>query len=83
MNWRATVSLVVGALLALLGGLWLLQGADAVHIRPILCVSNCKPITGESIGWLVAGIVTMLLGVLALVLATRYMHRRAHQRTQQ
>jgi hypothetical protein len=75
MNWRTTTSVIVGVVLMLLGLLWLLQGADTVHVRPILCVANCKPVTGGSVGWLTAGIVALLVGLL-LVAGARYLHRR-------
>jgi hypothetical protein len=58
--------LVGGVVLVLLGALWALQGADLVHIRPILCVGNCEPLVGGSIGWLVVGLVTFAIGVRLL-----------------
>ena len=70
MSWRRTVWIVVGIVLMMLGLLWILQGADVVRIRPILCIANCQPITGGSVGWLIAGIVTLLVGV-AMVLPRR------------
>ena len=76
MNWRNITSLVVGVALMLLGSLWLLQGADLVHVRPILCVTNCKPVTGGSVAWLTAGIVTLLIGLLLVAASIRYRHRR-------
>ena len=49
--------------LILLGLLWILQGADVVRIRPILCFANCQPITGGSPGWLAIGVVTLVVGL--------------------
>ena len=76
VNWRNITSLVVGVALMLLGSLWLLQGADLVHVRPMLCVTNCKPVTGGSVAWLTAGVVTLLIGLLFVAASTRYRHRR-------
>lgn len=61
------VALIVGAVSALLGGLWLLQGLDLVRIAPILCVANCEPIVGGSLTWSLIGGVAMLVGVLAIL----------------
>jgi hypothetical protein len=62
---------VVGALAAMLGTLWLLQGLGAVHMRPILCVADCAPIQGSSPTWAVIGGVVAVIGVLAVVYAVR------------
>lgn len=56
-----------GIVLVLLGALWALQGADLVHIRPILCFADCEPLVGGSIGWLIVGLVAFALGVLLLL----------------
>ena len=48
MNFRALARILFGVALTLLGLLWLLQGADLVHIRPILCVANCTPLEGPT-----------------------------------
>jgi hypothetical protein len=50
----------------LLGLLWVLQGADLLHIRPILCVADCKPVEGGSVGWMTAGVL-LLIGGLAVI----------------
>jgi hypothetical protein len=57
---------VSGIVLALLGLLWTLQGADLIHIKPILCFANCEPLVGGSITWLVVGLVVLALGVWLL-----------------
>jgi hypothetical protein len=49
--------------LILLGLLWILQGADVVRIRPILCVADCQPITGGSLSWLTIGVVILVVGL--------------------
>ena len=71
MKWRSVTLLVLGVLSTLLGLLWLLQGADLLHVRPILCVSNCRPVEGGSIGWMAAGAVVLVLGLLAVAAGLR------------
>ena len=66
MNRRALIWILPGVASTLVGLLWLLQGADLVHIRPILCVANCRPLEGGSIGWMTAGALVLLVGVLAI-----------------
>lgn len=73
-KWRL-VLLVIGVALTLLGVLWFLQGAGVVHVRPILCVSNCKPVT-KSVGWLIAGIVAGMVGVALARASASDLHRR-------
>ena len=75
MNWRILTLLVVGIALTGLGVLWLLQGVDAVHVRPILCISNCKPVTSGSGSWLAVGIVALIVGMAAAALSARHLHR--------
>jgi hypothetical protein len=60
------VTLVLGVLGALLGGLWLLQGLGLVHIAPILCVAECEPIEGASQTWAGVGAVLLLAGAFAI-----------------
>jgi hypothetical protein len=72
VKWRKTARVVVGMVLILLGLLWILQGADVVRIRPILCVADCQPVNGGSPGWLAIGVVTLVVGlVVAGVLRRR------------
>jgi hypothetical protein len=74
MNKHA-IGTVVGAILVGLGLLWTLQGGDVVHVRPVLCVSNCKPITGGSTGWLVIGLLAILAGIALIVANARHFAR--------
>ena len=67
--------IVVGVVLVGLGLLWTLQGSGAVHLRPILCVSNCTPITGFTPSWLVTGIVSLAGGVALILAGLRRAHR--------
>jgi hypothetical protein len=45
------------------GLLWLLHGADVVHVQPILCIADCEPVVGGSTAWLIAGLIAMLAGI--------------------
>jgi hypothetical protein len=66
-----TIVLIVGAMCALLGGLWLFQGLGLVHVRPILCFADCAPIQGASTTWAIVGAVFLAGGVLAIVRSRR------------
>lgn len=65
------VARILGVMALLLGGLWLLQGLGLVTIPPILCVAECTPLEGASVGWAVAGFVLAALGTVMLVLGFR------------
>jgi len=65
------VSSILGAVLALLGLLWLLQGLDLVRMQPMLCVANCEPITGGSVVWTVVGLVTLVVGAAIVWMGVR------------
>ena len=60
------IAFVVGVICILLGGLWLLQGLGAVHIRPILCFANCEPIQGASRAWAITGLLLATAGAIAI-----------------
>ena len=62
-NKKFIPALSAGLIMTSLGVLWSLQGAAVIRIRPILCLSNCKPITEGSASWLGLGVVFMLLGI--------------------
>lgn len=58
-----TVSLTIaGLVLGSLGLLWLVQGLGIVHLRPILCVADCEPVTGPAPVWVGVGAVTLVVG---------------------
>jgi hypothetical protein len=59
--------LVVGVISVLLGGLWLLQGLDLVHVRPILCFADCVPLQGPSLTWAIIGFFVVTAGVIAIL----------------
>ena len=62
---------VFAGMLIALGGLWSLQGAGVVHVKPILCVADCAEIQGASGQWLATGIGTIALGLVLWYLAGR------------
>lgn len=64
MNAKATVLTIFGAIVALLGMLWLVQGLGILQIGPILCVADCEPITGRSMQWTVIGVIALLVGLV-------------------
>lgn len=77
MSWRALKWILLGVPSTLLGLLWLLQGADLLHIRPILCVANCEPLEGGSVVWLTAGALVLVGGLLAIRAGLRRSSGRA------
>jgi hypothetical protein len=66
MNAKNVATTTVGVGIALLGVLWFLQGADLVHMQPILCLADCEPLVGGSVGWMVAGGVGIVAGTLLI-----------------
>ena len=71
MTLRTIARILFGVALTLLGLLWLLQGADLVHIRPILCMANCTPLEGGSVGWMAAGALVLVVGLLVIASGIR------------
>ena len=65
------MTLILGVIAVLLGGLWLLQGLGIVHLRPILCFADCVPVQGPSTTWAVIGAVTMAVGAFGVVWSCR------------
>lgn len=74
---RFILGLCAGLIAVSLGVLWSLQGAGAVHVRPIFCVANCTPITGGSAGWLALGLAFLLLGIAVIGASVRGRIHRA------
>ena len=70
------IALVLGAIVALLGGLWLLQGLGLVHVRPILCFVDCVPIQEPSLTWAIIGFASLLLGSIAVLYSLKHRLRR-------
>jgi len=71
LSIRILARILFGVALTLLGLLWLFQGADLVHIRPILCVANCTPLVVGSVGWMVAGALVLVVGLLVIASGIR------------
>ncbi len=71
MSFWTLARILFGVALTFLGLLWLLQGADLVHIRPILCVANCNPLEGGSVGWMTAGALVLVVGLLVVASGVR------------
>lgn len=80
MTARKIARILVGAVLVLLGALWVLQGADLVRIKPILCVADCQPLVGGSPVWLAVGVVAFLAGLAVLTVRRQGGRSRAGQR---
>ncbi len=55
--------------MALFGLLWFLQGADILHIRPILCFADCEYIAGGSRVWEITEALSFILGIAVLIAA--------------
>jgi hypothetical protein len=71
VSWRTIARVVLGVILMLLGLLWILQGADLIQIRPILCFADCQPLVGGSPLWLTIGVATLVIGLAITVLVRR------------
>lgn len=56
----------MSAILIGLGTLWLLQGLDIIHIKPILCFVDCDVISGKSSFWQVVGTITLIIGLVVV-----------------
>jgi hypothetical protein len=69
MRAKTVVTAITGVGITLLSLLWFLQGADVVHVRPILCLADCEPLVGGSVGWLIAGIIGMMTGAFLIRLS--------------
>jgi hypothetical protein len=60
------IVLLLGGIGTLLGGLWALQGFGFVRVEPLLCVANCEPIQGPSLGWGMLGCALAAAGIGAI-----------------
>jgi hypothetical protein len=65
--------ILVGGFIAFLGLLWFLQGTGIIHLRPVLCVTNCEELVGTSLTWAIAGAVAFIIGsIIAAISAKRF-----------
>ena len=62
---------IVGVILSLLGGLWLVQGLGLVHIEPVACVTACETLEGPSPMWAAIGALVLVAGLASLFFAFR------------
>ncbi len=75
MNAKATVLTIFGAIVALLGILWSVQGLGLIQIDPILCAADCEPITGQSVQWAVIGVIALFVGIVIVWAGLRGVNR--------
>ncbi len=75
MNAKAAVMTTLGAIVALLGMLWVVQGLGIVQIGPVLCVADCEPITGRSAQWTVIGAIALFVGIVGIRAGLRRVNR--------
>ena len=68
MRWIGTI---IGAVLVLLGGLWLLQGSGLITIAPIACIGACEPLDGPSLPWAMTGVIALAGGAALILLSLR------------
>jgi hypothetical protein len=68
---KAIALAIFGLLLALLGGLWFLQGIAAIQVCPLLCVADCECHSGGSIVYALLGALCLAGGLTLLLTAVR------------
>ncbi len=71
MKGKQIAGALVGAFIASLGLLWLLQGTGILRIRPILCIANCEEIAGRSPFWAGAGSIAFVIGIFVVLASVR------------
>jgi len=76
MKIKQIVFLLIGVVVASLGLLWFLQGADIIHLKPLLCFANCEPITGKSLPWQIIGAIVFIVGTLIAGKSIRSMSQK-------
>jgi 2-hydroxy-6-oxonona-2,4-dienedioate hydrolase len=75
------VAIILGFILLLLGGLWLLQGLGIVHVRPILCFADCAPMQGPSPTWAAIGAITLTTSGLLILWSSKRPPKARHARS--
>jgi hypothetical protein len=63
--------ILVGGFIAFLGLLWFLQGTGLLHLRPVVCATNCEEIVGTSLTWAITGAVAFIIGAFIAVMSVR------------
>jgi hypothetical protein len=76
MNKKLIAIIFFGTIMTLLGLLWLLQGFESIHLRPILCAANCEPVEGKSSLWQAIGTIVFLAGITIVGLCVRRIYRQ-------
>lgn len=66
---KKSILVLVGVISVALGALWFLQGADLIHIKPILCFADCVEISGGSKLWEGIGVLVFIVGLLVIGMA--------------
>lgn len=76
MKW---IGPIIGAILILLGGIWLLQGTGLVVVEPIACLAECETLEGLALVWALAGAAALIAGLArSSGLASRRLLRSPH-----
>lgn len=76
-----SIILGLGLIALSLGGLWLLQGLDVVHVPPLLCFSDSVPVCGASPKWAIFGAALFAIGVAAVWWALKRQSKSAATKT--
>jgi hypothetical protein len=71
MKYIYFAGILVGGFIAFLGLLWFLQGTGIIHLRPVMCVSNCEEIVGTSLTWAITGVIAFIIGSIIAVMSVK------------
>ncbi len=71
MKFLYLAGILVGGFIAFLGLLWFLQGTGIIHLRPVMCVSNCEEIVGTSPTWAITGAVAFIIGSIIAAMSVK------------
>jgi hypothetical protein len=71
MKFIYVAGILVGGFIAFLGLLWFLQGTGILHLRPVLCATNCEEIVGTSPAWAIAGAAAFIIGSLIAAMSVK------------
>lgn len=71
MKRKQLAAALVGVIVALLGLLWLLQGAAILQLCPVLCVMDCECVTSGSQFWEATGAIAFIIGIMIVGVSVR------------
>ena len=71
MKRKQLAAALVGVIMALLGLLWLLQGAAIVQLCPVLCFVDCECVTSGSPFWEATGAISFIIGIMIVGVSFR------------